>query len=48
MEKQAVEKLFLKLVDNYAAPVREKLEHQGLKDLTPDDKVHWTRFIMSL
>jgi hypothetical protein len=48
MDKQSVEKLFLKNVDNNAALVRNKLEHQGLKYLSLEDKVHWTRFIMSL
>jgi len=48
MDKQAIEKLFLKNIDNNAALVRDKLEHQGLKSLTPEDKVYWTRFLMSL
>lgn len=48
MDKQAIEKLFLKHVDNNAALVRDKLERQGLKLLNPDDKAHWTRFLMSL
>lgn len=48
MDKQAVEKLFLKHVDNNAALVREKLEHDGLKSLTQEEKEHWTRFLMSL
>jgi hypothetical protein len=48
MDQQAVEKLFLRNVDNSAALVRNKLERQGLMSLTLEDKVHWTRFIMSL
>ena len=48
MEKQAIEKLFLKRVDNNAARVRRKLEHQGLKYLTQKDRVDWACFLMSL
>lgn len=48
MDKQAVEQLFLKHVDNSAALVRDKLEFQGLKHLTTVDKVNWARFLMSL
>ena len=48
MEKQAIEKLFLKRVDNNAARVRRKLEYQGLKYLTQKDRVDWACFLMSL
>ena len=48
MEKQSIEMLFLKRVDNNAARVRNKLENYGLKSLTGEDRVDWVRFIMSL
>ena len=48
MEKQAIEKLFLQRIDNSGARVRGKLEDQGLKSLTEEDRVDWTRFLMSL
>lgn len=48
MEKQAIETRFLKLVDNNAANVRNKLVNQGFKTLTPENKVDWARFLMSL
>lgn len=48
MEQQAIEKQFLRQVDNRSARVRDKLEHRGLRALTPEDRVDWARFIMSL
>lgn len=48
MEKQAVEKRFLMNVDNRAAVARDKLDSQGLKSLTNEEKVDWARFLMSL
>jgi len=48
MKKHAVEEQFLKYVDNSGALVRDKLENQGLKKLSPKDRVDWTRFLMSL
>ena len=48
MERQAIEKLFLRRIDNSGARVRRKLENQGLESLTEEDKVDWTRFLMSL
>jgi hypothetical protein len=48
MEKQAIEKQFLKHIDNLGAHVRCKLEDQGLRTLTLDDRVDWARFLMSL
>lgn len=48
MEKQAVEKHFLRIIDNNAASVRVKLEKDGLKSLTIEDKMDWARFLMSL
>jgi hypothetical protein len=48
MEKQAVEERFLKIIDNNAARVRVKLERDGLKSLTIEDKMDWARFLMSL
>ena len=48
MEKQSVEKHFLSLIDNNAARVRAKLEGDGLKSLTIDDRMDWARFLMSL
>lgn len=48
MEKQAVEKHFLRIIDNNAARVRVKLEKDGLKSLTIEDRMDWARFLMSL
>jgi len=48
MEQHAVEKHFLRHVDNVAARVRTKLEKSGLRTLTDEDRVHWTQFLMSL
>ena len=48
MEKQAVETRFLKLIDSKAANVRKKMMSHGFKTLTPEDKVDWARFLMSL
>jgi len=48
MEKQAVEKNFLRIIDNNAARVRVKLEKYGLKSLEIEDKMDWARFLMSL
>jgi hypothetical protein len=48
VEKQAVEKHFLRIIDNYAARVRIKLERDGLKSLTIEDRMDWARFLMSL
>lgn len=48
MEKQAVEKNFLRIIDNNAARVRVKLEKAGLKSLTTEDRMDWARFLMSL
>jgi hypothetical protein len=48
MDKQAVERQFLRIVDNRAALVLEKLENVGLKALTLDDRMDWARFLMSL
>lgn len=48
MEKQAIEKRFLRVVDNNAARVRSKLETQGLRALTTEDRMDWARFILSL
>ncbi|BBO69294.1 hypothetical protein DSCA_32240 [Desulfosarcina alkanivorans] len=48
MEKQAVEKHFLSIIDNNAARIRNKLEKDGLKSLTIEDRMDWARFLMSL
>ena len=48
MEQQAIEKKFLKIVDNYAALVRNKLENEGLRTLTLEERRHWAIFLMSL
>lgn len=48
MDKQAIETRFLRIVDNNAANIRNKLLGQGFKTLTPEDRVDWARFLMSL
>jgi hypothetical protein len=48
MEKQAVEKRFLRVIDNNATRVRTKLETTGLKSLSIEDRMDWARFLMSL
>src|SRR5262245_33116894 len=44
MEKHAVEKHFLRHVDNLAARVRRKLEDGGLNSLTHTERCDWIRF----
>jgi len=48
MEKQTIEKQFLMRIDNNGARIRNKLENDGLKSLTPKDMADWARFVMSL
>lgn len=48
MAKHAVEEIVLKHIDNSGAAVRAKLDNHGLKALTCQDRIDWTRFIMSL
>lgn len=48
MDQQAVEKQFLRQVDNSGAHVRNKLDHDGLHSLTIDERTDWARFLMSL
>lgn len=48
MEKHAVEKYFLRRVDNEAALVHTKLVEHGLKDLTLAERSAWVRFLVSL
>jgi len=48
MSCQALEKLLFSRIDNDAAIVRRKLEEQGLRVLTSDDRENWARFLMSL
>ena len=48
MEKQAIEKHFLRHVDNLAARVHRKLDEKGLQALTLEDRSDWVRFLMSL
>ena len=48
MEKQAIEKYFLKIIDNNASCVRDKLEDHGLSSLTTENRMDWARFLMSL
>lgn len=48
MEQQAVEKYILRDVDARAAGVHRKLLSEGLAMLTRDDRMNWTRFLMSL
>lgn len=48
MEQQAVEKHFLRHIDELAAGVLNKLIVTGFKELTPRDRSDWARFLMSL
>lgn len=48
MEKQAVERHFLRHVDNRAAIVRRKLHESGLRALSRDERADWVWFLMSL
>ena len=48
MGKQAIEEQFLKVIDNNAALIRNKLENNGLKSLTLNEKMDWVWFLMSL
>lgn len=48
MEQQAIERKFLRGVDNNGACVRSKLESHGLNLLTEDDRIDWALFLMSL
>lgn len=48
MDKQAIEKQFLRHVDNQGALVLQKLLDSGLHSLTSDDRICWARFLMSL
>lgn len=48
MDRQGIEKQFLTHVDNRGAHVRCMLEDEGLGALTLEDRVDWSRFLMSL
>ena len=48
MEQHAVEKLFLKQVDNFAAIARDKLNNEGLQALSLNERKDWVIFLMSL
>lgn len=48
MDKHAIEKQFLSIIDSRAASVHEKLCTQGLGILSSEDKQDWARFLMSL
>src|SRR5262245_32530271 len=48
MDKQAIEKHFLRKVDNDAARVLQTLTSLRLNDLTASDRNDWARFLMSL
>lgn len=48
MDKHAIEKQFLRVVDQEASDAREKMLQGGLAALSPYDRVAWARFIMSL
>jgi len=48
MEQHAVEKLFLQKVDNFAAVVRDKLDDEGIRSLSLDERKDWVIFLMSL
>jgi hypothetical protein len=48
MEQHAVEKHFLRRVDEQAAGVLRKLGTTGFRDFTDRDRSDWARFLMSL
>lgn len=48
MDRHAVEKQFLRHVDNLGALALQKLLSSGLHSLTLDDRICWARFLMSL
>lgn len=48
LEKHAVERRFLRIVDDAAARVRQKLDTEGLNVLSVDERMEWARFLMSL
>lgn len=48
MEQHAVEKLFLQQVDNFAAIVRDKLNNEGLQNLSMKERKDWVIFLLSL
>ena len=48
MSRQAIETDLLRHIDNYAAPVRVKMEKHGLKSLSITERQDWVRFLMSL
>lgn len=48
IEKNAVEKQFLRRVDGDAAHVLQKMKHQSIVNLDQDDRINWARFLMSL
>ena len=48
MSQQAIETDLMSLIDNHAAPVRVKMEQNGLKNLSITERQDWVRFLMSL
>ena len=48
MSQQAIETDLMSLIDNYAAPVRVRMEQHGLKNLSITERQDWVRFLMSL
>ena len=48
MSQQAIETDLMSHIDNYAAPVRVKMEQHGLKDLSIPERQDWVRILMSL
>ena len=48
MSQQAIETDLMSRIDNYAAPVRVKMEQHGLKRLSNTERQHWVRFLLSL
>ncbi len=48
MSQQAIETDLMSRIDNYAAPVRVKMEQHGLKSLSTTERQDWVRFLMSL
>ena len=48
MRQQTIETKLMSHIDNYAARVRTKMEHHGLKSLSITEKQDWARFLISL
>lgn len=48
LDRDAIETVLLKRIDNEAAKVRHKLVTKGLASLTPNERSYWVHFLTSL